>query len=104
MSVTDCSTSRAFGPQMLMRRERAGDVAHRARRPGSCARDPGAVAHAEARAGDDEEAVRREWRMRDVGLDAALLVAELGVDALARRSGDVVGGDAVERGVRALAR
>src|SRR3546814_20288696 len=42
--------------------------------------DPVRVVHAEAAAGHDVETVGRKARDREVGLDAAILVAELGVD------------------------
>ncbi len=40
---------------------------------------------------------------RDVGLDAALGVAQLGIDGLARRAGKIIRGNVLERCERALA-
>src|SRR5688572_7984553 len=64
-------------------------------------RDPLAVAHGEARAGDDVEALGREAHDREIGLDAATLVAKLRVHDRAVGFSEIVGGDALERVERA---
>jgi hypothetical protein len=57
--------------------------------------DPAAVAHAEARAGDHEEPLIVEMNDGHIGFNAALLVAQLGVDGFAGRTAQIVGGNPV---------
>ncbi len=61
------------------------------------------VANAEAAAGDDIETVVGDAHDRQIGLDAATLVAELRVRGAARRLVEIVGGDALQGGERARA-
>src|SRR3546814_10832139 len=59
--------------------------------------DPVRVVHAEAAAGHDVETVGRKARDREVGLDAAILVAELGVDYRSFGLVHVGDGEALDR-------
>jgi hypothetical protein len=68
---------------------------------GQVARDPVAVAHAEARAGDEIEEIPGDVDQCHVGFDATLVVAELGVDGLAGRPRQIVGREALERSLGA---
>src|SRR5262245_41627973 len=61
------------------------------------AANPGAIAQAEARARDHIEKLVVQMNDGHVGFNAAALVAQLGVDGLARRTTQIIGGNSVHR-------